>query len=191
MYVLTAYKGFRKDLSCISGGNRFQYKLGIWNEEKEANCRKNGFHCAENPLDCLSYYPDWDNSVYYIVLADGDINEDGSDTKIACTRMKLVKQLSLEEFVAHSLKYISDHPLRENSNLVHMDEGVSRNKFVIVRGKNPIAQGKKGDVLGFVKENIKDKRVAELGLYIVDGKEIKEDTWYDICGKKYRKEGGN
>ena len=24
----------------------------------KANCRANGFHCAENPLDCLSYYPD-------------------------------------------------------------------------------------------------------------------------------------
>lgn len=64
-----------------------------------------------------------------------------------------------------------------------------RNKFVIVRGKNPIAQGKKGDVFGFVKEHTKDKSVAELGLYVVDGEEIEEDTWYDICGEKYRKEG--
>ena len=103
--------------------------------------------------------------------------------------MKLVKQLGLEEFVAHSLKYISDHPLRENGKQVYLDEAIVRNKFAIVRGKNPIAQGKKGDVLGFVKENLKDKNVAELGLYIVDGKEIEEDTWYDICGKKYREEG--
>ena len=187
--MMIAYKGFRKDLSCVSGRNRFQYKLGIWNEEPEANCRQKGFHCAENPLDCLTYYPEWDNAVYYIVLADGDIHEDGSDTKIACTRMKLVKQLSLEEFVAHSLKYISDHPFRKNGNQVYVDEAIVRNKFVIVRGKNPIAQGRKGNVLGFVKENLKDRNVAEIGLYIVDGEKIEEDIWYDICGEKYLKEG--
>lgn len=187
--MIMAYKGFEKDLSCTSGGNHFQYKLGIWNEEPEANCRKNGFHCAENPLDCLTYYPDWDNAVYYIVLADGDIHEDGSDTKIACTKMKLVKRLSLEEFVAHSLRYISEHPLRENGNRVHADEAIAVGKFTIVRGKNPIARGKKGAVLGFVKEELNSKKIAELGLYVVNGENIKEDTWYDICGKRYIKEG--
>lgn len=187
--MIMAYKGFRKDLSCISGGNRFEYKRGIWNEEPEANCRQNGFHCAENPLDCLTYYPCWDSAVYYIVLADGDINEDGNDTKISCTRMKLVKQLSLEEFVAHALKYISDHPLRKNNNHVHMDYGIALDDFVIVRGKNPKAKGKKGAVLGFVKEEISSKEIAEVGLYIVDGKEIEENTLYDICGQRYSEEG--
>ena len=48
--MIIAYKAFDKDLSCTSGGNRFQYRLGIWNEEDAANCSHNGFHCAENPL---------------------------------------------------------------------------------------------------------------------------------------------
>ena len=93
--MMIAYKAFDKDLSCTSGGNRYQYRLCIWNEEKEANCARNGFHCAENPLDCLSYYPYWDNAVYYMVLVDGDINEDAYCSRISTTRLKLVKQLNL------------------------------------------------------------------------------------------------
>lgn len=64
---MIAYKGFQKDLKCR--GFQFQ-EYGI-NETEKANCRQNGFHCAENPLDCLCYYPNWKNSVYYIVMHQG------------------------------------------------------------------------------------------------------------------------
>ena len=57
--MLIAFKGFDKDLTCTNRGNTYQYRLGMWNEEDKANCGINGMHCAENPLDCLSYYPDW------------------------------------------------------------------------------------------------------------------------------------
>lgn len=182
--MMIAYKGFNPNLTCTSGGHTFQYKTGIWNEEPEANCRRNGFHCAEDPLDCLNYYRNWDKSVYYVVLADGDINEDGTDTKISCTRMKLLHQLSIEEFVAHSLKYIYDHPKRKNNRRVKTDTGEATEQFVIVRGKRPVAKGKRGMVLGFAKETQDGQNIAEIGLYVVDGKEILPDTWYDICGKE-------
>ena len=84
---MIAYKGFQKDLKCR--GFQFQ-EYGI-NETEKANCRQNGFHCAENPLDCLCYYPNWKNSVYYIVDASGDLDEDGEDSKISCTKMRLLK----------------------------------------------------------------------------------------------------
>ena len=81
--MLIAFKGFDKDLTCTNHGNTYQYRLGVWNEEDKANCGINGMHCAENPLDCLSYYPDWDRAVYYMVVADGDIDEDAYDSKLA------------------------------------------------------------------------------------------------------------
>ena len=56
---MRAFKGFRRDLTCL--GYRFQEDKV--NRTSEANCCQNGFHCAENPLDCLSYYWDWKNSV--------------------------------------------------------------------------------------------------------------------------------
>ena len=82
---MIAYKGFQKYLKCR--GFQFQ-EYGI-NETEKANCRQNRFHCAENPLDCLCYYPNWKNSVYYIVDASGDLDEDGEDSKISCTNMRL------------------------------------------------------------------------------------------------------
>ena len=88
-----------------------------------------------------------------MVLADGDIDEDAHDSKISATRLKLVKQLNLAEFIAHSLRYICEHPMRSNHARVADNEGEARNGFVVVRGKNPAAKGKTGDVLGFVKED--------------------------------------
>ena len=91
--MVKAYKGFHKDLTCTMGKGVFQYREHEWLEEQEANCARNGFHCCYNPLDCLSYYCNFNESVYYLVGADGDIHEDGRDTRIACTRIKLVKRL--------------------------------------------------------------------------------------------------
>ncbi len=186
--MMIAYKAFDKDLSCTSCGNEYQYRLGVWNEEQEANCGRNGMHCAENPLDCLTYYPDWNQAVYYMVIAHGDIDEDAYDSKISCTKLRLVKRLDRGEFVAHSLKYLFDYPLRKNNSHVHMDSGEARQGFVIVRGINPIAKGALGDVLGYAKEIGGRPGIAEIGIHVVDGETILPNTWYDIQGKR-RKAG--
>lgn len=67
-YMKIAYKAFRPDLSCQAGGSTYQYQLQKWNEIKEAKCRETGFHCAEDPLDCLSYYPVWEQESYIVFL---------------------------------------------------------------------------------------------------------------------------
>lgn len=188
--MIVAYKAFDKDLSCTSGGNTYRYKLNEWNTEPEANCRQNGFHCAANPLDCLSYYSNWNNAVYYMVLADGDINEDGNDSKIACTRIKLVKHLSLEQFIAESMLYISKYPMMENNRYVKTDKGKASGGFTIVRGKNPMAQGSTGDILGLVKEELDRQDISEIGLHIVDGKNFMPDIWYKTEGTKAERQVG-
>lgn len=91
---MIAYKGFEKDLVCRG----YQFTKDKVHETDQANCRENGFHCAENPLDCLYYYRDWKNSVYYLVEASGDLDEDGADTKISCTRLRLLKELDFKGF---------------------------------------------------------------------------------------------
>lgn len=105
---MKAYKGFKKDLTCL--GYKFN-EDGI-NKTDQANCRKNGFHCAENPMDCLDYYSDWKNSVYYEVDAAGDIDEDEIDSKISCTEMQLVKRLTIEQLLFEGLIYMVEHPER-------------------------------------------------------------------------------
>lgn len=130
---MLAYKGFDKGLICRD----YQFNPGL-NVTEKANCAKNGFHCAENPLDCFNYYPNIKNSEYYIVDAGGDIDEDERDSKISCTHLTVLKRLTLKDLLLHSLAYINDHPFRANSSQVEKEIGKSRNGYVIVRGKYPV-----------------------------------------------------
>ena len=118
-----------------------------------------------------------------MVLADGDIDEDGRDSKISCTRLKLVKQLNLEEFVAHSLHYLIKHPARRRNYRIKKEHGEAQSGFVIVQGKAPAAKGKLGDILGLAKEEENSQEIAEVGIFTVDGENYLPDTWYDVRGK--------
>ena len=85
---MIAYKGFLPGLICRG----YQFRMGL-NVTEKANCAHNGFHCAEDPLDCLRYYGDINHAEYYIVDAGGDIDEDGVDSKISCTELTILKRL--------------------------------------------------------------------------------------------------
>ena len=91
---MIAYKGFNKGLVCRG----YQFQPGE-NITEEANCAKNGFHSAENPLDCITYYGNIKDSVYCIVEVTGDMDEDDCDSKIASTELRIIKQLTLEELM--------------------------------------------------------------------------------------------
>ena len=70
-------KAFEPGLVCRG----YQFHVGL-NTTDEANCRQNGFHCAANPLDCLSYYSNMDRAEYWLVDAGGDVDEDEYDSKV-------------------------------------------------------------------------------------------------------------
>lgn len=172
---MIAYKGFDKNLSCRG----YQFKMGL-NVTEKAKARAYGFHCAENPLDCLTYYGNMNSADYYIVNAGGDVNEDGNDTKISCTELTIIKKLTLEDFVLHALAYMVDHPKREWNGYVIKDKGAANHhRFAIVRGKDPIAKGGKGDILAFAKES-ESGEIVEIAMGVVDGKKIKPNTWYGL-----------
>ena len=172
---MIAYKGFNKGLRCR--GYQFTMGLNVTEKAKAVAC---GFHCAEDPLDCLSYYPDMESSEYYVVDAAGDVNEDGRDTKIACTELTIIKKMTKEELVLHALAYMTDHPKRPSNHLVERDRGqVRRYGFVIVRGEDPVAKGRRGDLLAFAKENTQGQ-ICEVALVTVDGKKVKENKWYGV-----------
>lgn len=180
--MVLAFKGFAPDLSCTSGGNRFEYSETEWNECPEANCVKNGFHCALDPLDCLTYYPDMENAVYYAVIADGDIDEDGTDTKISCTRMRLVKKLDKVDFVRMSLLYMADNPrLGQNRNVCHeMPQKMPQNGFVIIRGKNPLGMGRTGDIIGLAREYAGSCEIKDFAVFRIDGKKFLPGRLYGV-----------
>lgn len=180
-----AYKMFNKDLTCTKGRGKFQYIPGEWMEEPEANCVRNGFHCAENPLDCLTYYPDWDKSRCFLVEIGGSVDEDGHDTKISCTRIRLEKELTLRQFVVHAALYMINHPLMPVNSIVKREDAkTGKNHFVICRGKKGLkAMGKEGDVLAILEED-ESGEIIGARIMQIDGTDYIPDTWYDIEGRE-------
>lgn len=176
---MKAFKGFGKDLTC----RNFQFRENEVNRTGEANCAQNGFHCAENPLDCFNYYYDWCNSVYYEVDAAGDLDEDEIDSKISCTEMRLIRRLSLEQMLFEAAVYMVEHPKRRWNSKVCKETGIAWNGFGIVRGKNPKAAGGKGEFLLILKEEQDSPEIEEIALLKIDGKRYHPDKYYDAYGK--------
>lgn len=179
---MIAYKGFSPGLVCRD----YQFKMGL-NVTDEANCARNGFHCAENPMDCLSYYPDMAHSEYCLVNAGGDVDEDDHDSKISCTELTILKRLDREEFFLHALAYMVDHPGRQCSSRVMREIGCAeKNGFVVVRGVDPIAKGGRNSILALAKEEPETGKVIQIMLVCVDGKRAKPNVWYDADWKERR-----
>ena len=172
---MIAYKAFDIGLMCLN----YKFVMGL-NHTEKANCRANGFHCAENPLDCLSYYPNMDKSEYYLVDAGGDIDEDGTDTKIACTDLTIIKKLTKKEFFLHGLAYIADHPLQPWSSHVKKNRYKATSGYAVVRGIDPIACGQLGDILAFAKEDPNNRTITQVALAQVDGERVLPNTWYGV-----------
>lgn len=175
---MLAYKGFQKGLVCRG----YQFHIGETHTEKEANCAQNGFHCATNPLDCLSYYPNFQNSTYCVVEADGDIDEDATDSKVACTVMRIVQVLKPEEYLLHIIKYLAANKHERDKGMVKRERGDATNTgYVIVVGKEPRARGAVGDWIAMLKVDHKGAPVA-VSICEVDGERIKAGTYYDVYG---------
>ena len=102
---MIAYKGMCPGMVCLG----YQLKMGL-NVTEQANCQANGFHCAANPMDCLRYYGDFQNSEYYLVRPCGDLDEDAVDSRISCTQLWVLRKLEPQEFFLHALAYMADHP---------------------------------------------------------------------------------
>lgn len=177
---MIAYKGLNKDLTCRG----YQFYLDRDNTTDKANCAENGFHCAENPLDCLVYYGNWKDSVYYVVKAEGDLDEDGIDSKISCTRMRLLKELSMTELFLHALAYMVRYPSRSWNRYVEHEKAKSSYGFAIVRGKNPKASGNMGDILALAREDSSSQEIQEAGVFVIDGMQYFPNVWYDVAGRK-------
>lgn len=161
---MIAYKGFRPGLICRG----YQFVMGL-NTTEKANCRENGFHCAEDPLDCLSYYSSLEHSEYYIVNAGGDIDEDEHDSKIACTELTVIKRLTKEELFLHGLAYMVDHPRRVWSSHVAANRAMANCGYAVVRGKDPVATGRLGDILAFAKEAPDSESIVQVAVGRIDG----------------------
>ena len=97
---MKAYKGFDKDLKCQG----FQYEVGKEYEEQDAILCKKGFHACLAPLDVFRYYAPA-ISRYCEVEIDGETEKAVDDSKIAGTKIKIIREISLAELIAAQREY--------------------------------------------------------------------------------------
>lgn len=185
---MLAYKGFKSDLTCTFGRGTFQYHTGQTIKSEGSKAQHTGLHCAENPVECLRWYPLGGGNRYFLVEAAGSIDElGGTDTQLACTEMTLLKELSLKEFAGHAMMYMVKHPLRDwkrDSRMLQITEDeaeADENGIAIARGLHPKVKGKQGAVLGLIRDN--GGLIEDAKLFAVEG-EIKPDTWYTLKDRK-------
>ena len=172
--AVVAYKAFKKGLVATLGKGSYQYKEGV-NEFEKAHCASCGAHCAEDPLDMFNYYHPGDDTEYRLVIASGDIHEDGTDSKISCTRLIVKQELTIQQVAAAALLYWRKYPSRSRESF-ELD-GYLKMK----RGKSPVLKGKIGEILCFAigsKNNIE-----RIGMIHIDGKRYMPEINYNIDGE--------
>ena len=170
-----AYKAFEPGLICR--GVAFK-GVGQVNVTEAANCVKNGWHCAEDPADCLRYYPDFKNSVYTIVNVGGDVDEDAVDSKISCTELTILRVLEPADYLLHILLYMAKNP----GKACFADKGnraETKNGYVVVRGQNPYAKGREGDLLAMAREE--NGEIVQIAV-LRCGIDVPEGIYVDIDG---------
>lgn len=184
---MIAYKGFSEELHSVMGnGNKATctFAPGITLEETASKTGRSGFHCCENPFECLAYYPLDGKNRLFKVEADGSIDEDDKE-RIACTKITLLEELTPLALALEGMKYIINHPKRAKwqqscGNVqVRADVAVAENvnAIAIARGENPAVKGPEGSILGIIRED-KDFGIVDAKLF-VQRKEL-ADKWVGI-----------
>ena len=106
--TITGFKGFDKDLKC----RNYQYEVGKeFEEEGKIEACSKGFHFCENPFDVLGYYPpstEKGSSRYCIVKGSGNIDRDGDDSKVACSKLHISAEIGLKGIIEAGVKFILD-----------------------------------------------------------------------------------
>ena len=105
---MKAYKGFNKDMTCRG----FQYEVGKEYETDKADLCTCGFHACLYPQDCFGYYPPA-ISRYCLVEIDDVDKKSSDDTKICGKKIKIIKELTIEEMATASVEYVLDR-IEEN-----------------------------------------------------------------------------
>lgn len=178
---MRAFKATDKNLTCRG---TFRYRLGEKITESEAKCARNGLHCCENPLDCLHYYGLGKGNRYFRIEAEGDINEDGTDTRISCTEMTLVEELDLWSLCKYGMEYIILHPRRKweqrsGGAVAAKDQASATMGIAIARGREPRVKGAAGTVLGLLKED-EDGDIIAARLFRPGSGKYLADAWYTV-----------
>ncbi|HGT3140146.1 TPA: hypothetical protein ACM2X8_005068, partial [Pseudomonas aeruginosa] len=100
--VVTAYKGFKQDLTCRG----YQFEIGgTYKHEGEVEACASGFHSCEYPLDVFGYYATGD-SRFAIVKASGQLSRHDDDSKIASATLVVEAEISMPTMISKAIDWI-------------------------------------------------------------------------------------
>ncbi len=182
---MIAYKGFHGNLTCSLGKGVFQYAPGQTIRERRSECAGAGLHCTEYALECFKWYAINGKNRYFEVEASGSIDECGTDAKIACTELTLLKELTVFQVANRGMAYMVEHPFRDwrlhaGGCVAARDraEAFTTGHVAIARGARPMAKGPLGAILGLLLEE-RPGRFLNARIFRVEG-DIKPDVWYTL-----------
>ncbi|AYZ84356.1 hypothetical protein EGY27_16390 [Pseudomonas aeruginosa] len=100
--VVTAYKGFKQDLTCRG----YQFEIGgTYKHEGEVEACASGFHSCEYPLDVFGYYAPGE-SRFAIVKASGQLSRHDDDSKIASATLVVEAEISMPTMISKAIDWI-------------------------------------------------------------------------------------
>ncbi|MCM2051192.1 hypothetical protein NC863_32735 [Pseudomonas aeruginosa] len=100
--VVTAYKGFKQDLTCRG----YQFEIGgTYKHDGEVEACASGFHSCEYPLDVFGYYAPGE-SRFAIVKASGQLSRHDDDSKIASATLVVEAEISMPTMISRALDWI-------------------------------------------------------------------------------------
>ena len=197
---MKAYKGFDKNLQCRG----LQYEIGGTQEVDKVKLCNQGLHACEAPLDVFRYYAPGEGSRYCEVEMDGVSDERGDDSKRVAKKLTVGAEIGIPGLVKAHVKYVKAHTTMEHTDQKAATAGnrgaatagdsgaatakgsvsVGKNGCGLVRGNDVKIKGGLGAVLVICEENGDNWDIKEWKAFVVDGTDIRADTWYKLVDGK-------
>ena len=174
-----------------------QYKVGEETKiDGDIELCKRGIHFCENPHDIFSYYAPGENNRFAVVEAE-DVSDEsnGDDSKRVCKRLTVKAEISVFEICRIAVSTFFENfgfkkkiDSADTNNAGYKGAARAGNYGAAIVSNSGRVKGGYGCVL--VARNIEYSadaeryEVTDWACAIVDDKEIKSDTWYELSNGK-------
>ena len=204
---MKVYKGTNKDMKCRG----FQYKLGETAVfDGEPHLCKAGLHACEQPIDVLNHYTPNESRYFEAEAEEVSAERESSDSKIVAKKMTLKAEIGVPGLVKAQIEYVKsqigfDDAIKranaEKENHATGNRGAAsatgylgaasatgKAGVALAAGLECKAMGALGCAICCVERgewNGKTYPIVAVKAAIVDGENIRADTWYQLKNGKF------
>lgn len=204
---MKVYKGTNKDMKCRG----FQYKLGETAVfDGEPHLCEAGLHACEQPIDVLNHYTPNESRYFEAEAEEVSAERESSDSKIVAKKMTLKAEIGVPGLVKAQIEYVKsqigfdDAIKRANAEKENHATGnlgaasatgylgaasaTGKAGVALAAGLECKAMGALGCAICCVERgewNGKTHPIVAVKAAIVDGENIRADTWYQLKNGKF------